>query len=101
MFLVLKLFLLLILIEKSRHDHFIGGVITWRPLNPSISFPIARTQVLMTTRFFWCACFNSTCLCLNCNTNDAVLNNYTLKYGGFSAINSIISESIQIDGTTY
>ena len=67
------------IISLINFDHFMGGVITWGPLNPSISFPIARTQVLMTTRFFWCACFNSTCLCLNCNTNDAVLNNYTLN----------------------
>ena len=94
-------FKIISLINFDRHDHFMGGVITWRPLNASISFPIARTQVLMTTRFFWCACFNSTCLCLNCNTNEAVVNNYTLNYGGFSAINSISSESIPIDGTTY
>lgn len=52
MFLLTFLTLILI-VTKTNQSHFRGGYITWRPANPTQNFPLNKTQVLITTRFFW------------------------------------------------
>ena len=34
-------------------SHFRGGYISWAPVNPSVTFPVDKVDVLITTRFYW------------------------------------------------
>ena len=52
---IIKMIALFVLIENNqvKSSHFRGGTISWAPINPSITFPVASVQVNITMRFFW------------------------------------------------
>jgi len=34
-------------------SHFRGGLVTWKPVNSSVEFPVDTVEVLITARFYW------------------------------------------------
>ena len=47
------LILFTLLVNKIRSDHFRGGVISWKPVDPLTTFPVSNVNVLVTIRLFW------------------------------------------------
>ena len=61
MFLIV-VFILFLVLSHSHQSHFRGGSISWKPVNPNISFPVSSVSVYITTRL--CYIYNR----FSCNT---------------------------------
>ena len=78
-------------IDKTLSSHFRGGTISWAPVNPSVSFPVASVPVEVTMRFFWNIAFNwgspSSCTGTNC-CNSAAAVTASKLFGDSTNLNS-------------
>jgi hypothetical protein len=88
---LIKIFIYFIyFVYKIESSHFRGGTISWTPVDPSVTFPVASVQVQVTTRFFWNIAYGwSGCGTSCCNSAAAVAAGTTYGDGA-----GLISQSI-------